>query len=190
MFKHFKSIKLNILFLSSLFSLIFCLSDVVSGCRKSSLPKDILDEIRINQFLYEFNKTIFETPGRLISNFNLTSLKVDTQRKRRSNFECDGDNGKSCCKKTLMINLHKAGFKFVVSPVTIDIGNCVGSCILNDNQFPNAKLLRKAGIITKEKSSCCFPDIFERKEFIIYINDEGIYEKVFDHLFVKTCRCT
>uniref|UniRef100_A0A0N5BUD1 TGF_BETA_2 domain-containing protein n=1 Tax=Strongyloides papillosus TaxID=174720 RepID=A0A0N5BUD1_STREA len=161
----------------------------IYGCSKSKIPKDILDEIRINQFVYEFNKTLSLIPGKLIKNFNLTKILIDSKKEKRSVDECNGRDGKSCCKKKLKINLHSVGFNFILNPIVVDIGNCIGSCILNDNQFLNAKLLRISGVPTKQKSSCCFPDVFGKQYFYIY-TDKGIVLKSIDHMFVETCRCT
>ncbi|CEF60339.1 Transforming growth factor-beta, C-terminal domain-containing protein [Strongyloides ratti] len=181
--------KVKIYSFQSIFFLSLLVNKLICECSKSKLSKEILDEFRINQFLYEFNRTLSRIPGKLITNFNLTKTLLENNRKIRSINECGGKDGKSCCKKKLKINLHSVGFNFILNPINVDIGNCIGSCILNDNQFPNAKLLRISGISTKQKTSCCFPDAFEKQYFYIY-TEKGVVMKAIDHMFVETCRCT
>nr|QWX95834.1 non-canonical TGFbeta ligand [Strongyloides stercoralis] len=181
--------KIRIYGFTTIFFLTFLVNKLICECSKSKISKEILDEFRISQFLYEFNKTLLNVPGKVIKNYNLTKSLVEKERKIRSINECSGKEGKSCCKKNLKINLHSVGFNFILSPVNVDIGNCIGSCKLNDNQFPNAKLLRISGISTKQKSSCCFPDTFQKQYFYIYTEKEVVLKEI-DHMFVETCRCT
>uniref|UniRef100_A0A0N5C4A7 TGF_BETA_2 domain-containing protein n=1 Tax=Strongyloides papillosus TaxID=174720 RepID=A0A0N5C4A7_STREA len=102
------------------------------------------------------------------------------------NSGCDAkEDGKSCCRFSHFVNLHKIDPK-IIAPHNTNIGYCGGNCSLRDN-ITNNGLIRYAAL--KELFvGCCHPKTFVPFE-ILKRDKHGIISEYHSNLYTFNCRC-
>uniref|UniRef100_A0A0N4ZG70 TGF_BETA_2 domain-containing protein n=1 Tax=Parastrongyloides trichosuri TaxID=131310 RepID=A0A0N4ZG70_PARTI len=144
----------------------------------------------VNDFIVTHANSFIDTPvfeKRMI--FSIKYKNIISRSKRSQLFNCTIKNGKSCCLKSLKINLIDIGWNFVLSPQHIDVGICLGDCQLLDNNSLNSDVINYRRDSFPNYKSCCHPTKYESLKMLISVSNTTISEINIPNLLTRQCGC-